>query len=46
LLARSHLDGLWNDATQGKDATAGMTFAGGQVCVLPKKLDEKVARPS
>jgi hypothetical protein len=31
-------------ATKGKDKTVGMTFASGQVYVLPKKLDEKVAR--
>jgi adenosylhomocysteinase len=35
---------LWENATKGKDATTGMTFASGQVYVLPKKLDEKVAR--
>jgi adenosylhomocysteinase len=35
---------LWENATKGKDATTGMTFAAGQVYVLPKKLDEKVAR--
>ena len=35
---------LWESATKGKDATTGMTFANGQVYVLPKILDEKVAR--
>ena len=35
---------LWENATKGRDATTGMTFAAGQVYVLPKKLDEKVAR--
>ena len=35
---------LWENATKGKDATTGMTFESGQVYVLPKKLDEKVAR--
>ncbi|HEY2732053.1 MAG TPA: adenosylhomocysteinase [Polyangia bacterium] len=35
---------LWENATQGKDETTGMSFASGQVYVLPKKLDEKVAR--
>src|SRR3954468_23772914 len=35
---------LWENATKGKDSTTGMTFASGQVYVLPKKLDEKVAR--
>ena len=35
---------LWENATKGKDSTTGMTFAVGQVYVLPKKLDEKVAR--
>src|SRR5688572_19741350 len=35
---------LWENATKGKDATTGMTFATGKVYVLPKKLDEKVAR--
>jgi adenosylhomocysteinase len=35
---------LWTNATVGKDAMTGMTFAPGQVYVLPKKLDEKVAR--
>ena len=35
---------LWANATQGKDEMTGMTFKAGQVYVLPKKLDEKVAR--
>jgi adenosylhomocysteinase len=35
---------LWANATLGKDAITGMTFANGTVSVLPKKLDEKVAR--
>jgi adenosylhomocysteinase len=35
---------LWENATKGKDETTGMTFATGKVYVLPKKLDEKVAR--
>ncbi len=35
---------LWNNAVNGKDAMTGMTFEKGQVYVLPKKLDEKVAR--
>src|SRR6201999_488885 len=35
---------LWENATKGKDETTGMTFAPGKVYVLPKKLDEKVAR--
>ncbi len=35
---------LWANATQGKDELTGMAFASGQVYVLPKKLDEKVAR--
>jgi adenosylhomocysteinase len=35
---------LWENATKGKDSTTGMTFSAGQVYVLPKKLDEKVAR--
>jgi adenosylhomocysteinase len=34
---------LWNSATKGKDELTGMTFEKGQVYVLPKKLDEKVA---
>jgi adenosylhomocysteinase len=35
---------LWANATKGKDEMTGMAFAAGQVYVLPKKLDEKVAR--
>jgi adenosylhomocysteinase len=35
---------LWANATKGKDEMTGMTFAAGNVYVLPKKLDEKVAR--
>ncbi len=35
---------LWASATKGKDAMTGMKFEAGQVYVLPKKLDEKVAR--
>jgi adenosylhomocysteinase len=35
---------LWENATKGKDATTGMSFVAGKVYVLPKKLDEKVAR--
>jgi adenosylhomocysteinase len=35
---------LWENATKGKDETTGMTFETGKVYVLPKKLDEKVAR--
>ena len=35
---------LWENATKGKDATTGMSFASGQVYALPKILDEKVAR--
>ena len=35
---------LWANATHGKDVMTGMTFAPGKVYVLPKKLDEKVAR--
>jgi adenosylhomocysteinase len=35
---------LWANATVGRDEITGMTFAPGQVYVLPKKLDEKVAR--
>ncbi|MCC7383602.1 MAG: adenosylhomocysteinase [Deltaproteobacteria bacterium] len=34
---------LWNSATKGRDETTGMKFEKGQVYVLPKKLDEKVA---
>ncbi len=35
---------LWASATRGKDELTGMTFEAGKVYVLPKKLDEKVAR--
>jgi adenosylhomocysteinase len=35
---------LWENATKGKDSTTGLSFQTGQVYVLPKKLDEKVAR--
>jgi adenosylhomocysteinase len=35
---------LWANARHGKDAVTGMRFEAGQVYVLPKKLDEKVAR--
>jgi adenosylhomocysteinase len=35
---------LWENATKGKDSMTGMTFKSGEVAVLPKKLDEKVAR--
>jgi adenosylhomocysteinase len=35
---------LWANATQGRDEVTGMSFAPGTVSVLPKKLDEKVAR--
>ena len=35
---------LWANAQHGKDDMTGMTFANGTVSVLPKKLDEKVAR--
>jgi hypothetical protein len=35
---------LWENATKGKDATTSMSFASGQVYVLPKKLDEKAVR--
>ena len=35
---------LWANAQDGKDAITGMSFAKGTVSVLPKKLDEKVAR--
>ncbi len=35
---------LWANATHGKDEITGMSFAKGTVSVLPKKLDEKVAR--
>ncbi len=35
---------LWANATTGKDEVTGMSFEAGHVYVLPKKLDEKVAR--
>jgi len=35
---------LWANATVGKDEITGMSFNPGHVYVLPKKLDEKVAR--
>ena len=35
-------EALWHQLTQ--DVMTGMTFEAGQVYVLPKKLDEKVAR--
>ncbi len=35
---------LWANAQHGKDTMTGMTFENGMVYVLPKKLDEKVAR--
>ncbi|MCE9584515.1 MAG: adenosylhomocysteinase, partial [Planctomycetes bacterium] len=35
---------LWNNAVHGKDVLTGMAFKPGTVSVLPKKLDEKVAR--
>ncbi|HUS30907.1 MAG TPA: adenosylhomocysteinase [Kofleriaceae bacterium] len=35
---------LWTNAQKGKDEMTGMKFEAGQVYVLPKKLDEKVAR--
>ncbi|MBK9034380.1 MAG: adenosylhomocysteinase [Myxococcales bacterium] len=35
---------LWANAQHGKDTITGMSFAKGTVSVLPKKLDEKVAR--
>src|SRR5512139_764867 len=35
---------LWANATKGKDDMTGMKFEAGKVYVLPKKLDEKVAR--
>jgi adenosylhomocysteinase len=35
---------LWASATKGKDDMTGVSFQPGQVYVLPKKLDEKVAR--
>jgi len=35
---------LWANATKGQDEMTGMKFETGKVYVLPKKLDEKVAR--
>ncbi|HET9987544.1 MAG TPA: adenosylhomocysteinase, partial [Kofleriaceae bacterium] len=35
---------LWTNAIKGKDEMTGMKFEAGKVYVLPKKLDEKVAR--
>jgi adenosylhomocysteinase len=35
---------LWANATKGADPMTGMKFEAGKVYVLPKKLDEKVAR--
>ncbi|MEJ7597014.1 MAG: adenosylhomocysteinase [Kofleriaceae bacterium] len=35
---------LWANATKGQDEMTGMKFEDGKVYVLPKKLDEKVAR--
>ena len=35
---------LWESAQTGKDQVTGMTYENGKVYVLPKKLDEKVAR--
>jgi adenosylhomocysteinase len=35
---------LWANAIKGKDEMTGMKFETGKVYVLPKKLDEKVAR--
>ena len=35
---------LWTSATKGTDAMTGITYESGKVYVLPKKLDEKVAR--
>jgi len=35
---------LWANAEKGQDAITGMSFNAGKVYVLPKKLDEKVAR--
>ena len=35
---------LWANAQKGQDDMTGMKFAAGAVYVLPKKLDEKVAR--
>ena len=34
----------WANEQHGKDSITGMSFAIGTVSVLPKKLDEKVAR--
>jgi len=35
---------LWANAIKGQDEMTGMKFEAGKVYVLPKKLDEKVAR--
>ncbi len=35
---------LWANAEKGQDVITGMSFHPGKVYVLPKKLDEKVAR--
>jgi len=35
---------LWENATKDRNATTGLSFESGKVYVLPKKLDEKVAR--
>ncbi len=35
---------LWANANKGQDDMTGMKFEAGKVYVLPKKLDEKVAR--
>ncbi len=35
---------LWANAVKGQDEMTGMKFDAGKVYVLPKKLDEKVAR--
>jgi adenosylhomocysteinase len=35
---------LWQSATKGKDEVTGLSYETGKVYVLPKKLDEKVAR--
>jgi adenosylhomocysteinase len=35
---------LWENATKGSDSMTGLAFETGKVYVLPKKLDEKVAR--
>ncbi len=35
---------LWANANHGKDDMTGLSFKTGNVYVLPKKLDEKVAR--